>query len=69
MAAVYSKEFLLDAFCFRYDLSGLNTRAMRVQADSYYDTVEKKKFREAASLDAEELAKYQEFCLEHSIEY
>ena len=65
----YTKDFLLDAFCFRYDLAGLNTRSMREQASTYYDTVDKKKFREATSLDVAEVTKYQEFCLENGINY
>ena len=66
---IYTKEFLLDAFCFRYDESGLNTRKMREQASEYYDTVDKKKFREATALDAAEVARYQKFCLENAIKY
>ena len=69
MAAVYTKEFLLDAFCFRYDEYNLNTRNMRAQASHYYDTVDKKKFRDSCSLDAQELARYKNFCLENSIKY
>lgn len=69
MAQVYTKEFLVDAFCFRYDESGLNTRSMRKLACVYYDTVPKTKFRESCALDAQELTRYKQYCKENSIDY
>lgn len=69
MATVYTKDFLVDAFCFRYDEVGLTTGSLRKMAEKYYDTVPKQKFRDACSLDAAELARFKKFCLEHSIEY
>ena len=69
MASVYNKDFLVEAFCFRYDEAGLTTGSMRRMAEKYYDEVTKQKFRDACSLDATELARYKKFCLEHSIEY
>lgn len=69
MASVYTKDFLVDAFCFRYDEVGLNTRGMRQMAETYYDTVSKDQFRASCSLDAQELARYKKFCLENSIKY
>ena len=69
MATGYSKEFLVDAFCFRYEESGLNTVALHKMANSFYDQVSKIKFREYCSLDAAELARYKKFCLEHYIKY
>lgn len=69
MASVYNKEFLVDAFCFRYDEVGLSTKAMHDMASKYFDEVTKQKFRDSCSLDAAELARYKKFCLEHSIEY
>ena len=69
MSASYTKEFLVDAFCYRYDKSGLNTRNTRKIAWNYYDTVTKQKFREACALDAEALKEYKNYCLEAGIEY
>lgn len=69
MATTYSKDFLLDAFCFRYDEVGLKTGAMRKQASDYYDKVTKAQFRTSCSLDSDELARYQKFCLENAINY
>jgi len=59
--SVYSKEFLLDAFCFRYEEVFLPCKAMREQASIYYDSVDKKKFRESCCLDAAEIARYNKF--------
>jgi hypothetical protein len=47
---IYGKDFLVDAFCFRYDEAGLTTGSMRKMAEKYYDTVSKQKFRDACSL-------------------
>lgn len=69
MASVYTKDFLVDAFCFRYDEVGLNTREMRQMASTYYDTVSKDQFRASCSLDAQELARYKKYCLENGIKY
>lgn len=69
MSVAYTKEFLLDAFCFRYDEVGLNTRGMREMASKYYDTVSKAVFRSSCSLDSAELARYKKFCFENSINY
>ena len=67
--AGYTKEFLLDAFCFRYDEAGLSTKKMREQASQYYGTVSRDKFRESCGLDAKEVARYKQFCLENEITY
>ncbi len=69
MAREYTKEFLVDCFCFRYDEAGLSTLAMRDMASKYYDTVPKAKFRESCALDAQEVARYKKFCLENDITY
>lgn len=69
MSQVYGKEFLIDAFCYRYDKSGLNTRTTRQIAEQYYDTVPKQKFRDACALDADALKEYKKYCLEAGIEY
>lgn len=67
--AVYSKEFLLDAFCFRYEEYSLPCKAMREQASAYYDTVDKKKFRESCGLDAVEITRYKEYCEKYGLLY
>lgn len=69
MARAYTKDFLVDAFCFRYDEAGLNTRDMRIMADKFYDTVSREKFREYCCLDAQELARYKKYCEKYGIEY
>lgn len=69
MAKAYTKEFLVDCFCFRYDEAGLNTKSMRTMADKFYDTVSREKFREYCGLDAQEVARYKKFCLENGINY
>ena len=69
MSVGYTKEFLVDAFCFRYDRAGLNTASTRKIAWNYYDTVSKQKFRDACALDANELKEYKKYCLEAGIEY
>jgi hypothetical protein len=69
MASVYTKDFLVDAFCFRYDEAGLNTREMREMALAYYDTVTKDQFRASCCLDSQELARYKKYCLENCIVY
>jgi hypothetical protein len=69
MASVYTKDFLVDAFCFRYDEAGLNTREMREMALDYYDRVTKDQFRASCSLDSQELARYKKYCLENGIKY
>lgn len=67
--AGYTKEFLLDAFCFRYDEAGLPTKKMREMASQYYETVSRDKFRESCGLDAREVARYKQFCRENEITY
>lgn len=69
MARSYTKDFLVDAFCFRYDEAGLNTRALRDMADRFYDTVSREKFREYCCLDAQEVARYKKYCEKYGIEY
>lgn len=57
MALGYTKEFLVDAFCARYD--GVKTAYdLRNMANLCYDTVGKDKFRQYASLDAEAIKSY-----------
>jgi hypothetical protein len=69
MATGYSKQFLVDAFCFRYEETGLNTVGLHKMANSFYDTVTKDKFRDYCSLDAKEIARYKKFCVENGITY
>lgn len=69
MATGYTKEFLVDAFCFRYEEYELETKAMREMASKFYETVSKDKFREYCALDAAELKRFKNFCLEAGIEY
>ncbi len=58
---VYTKEFLLNALCSRYD-SVFKTAAQKQEyrnmASKHYDKVGKDRFRVAASLDAEALRKF-----------
>ncbi len=68
MAASYSKDFLIAAYTFPYDLGGLNTRIMQRDAERFYDEVGRDKFRVYASLDAARVAEFKKFCLEHSLE-
>lgn len=67
MAAGYSKEFLIAAYTFRFDEVGSNSRVIQENAEKLYDLVGKNKFRQYASLDAAELARFKKFCLEHDI--
>lgn len=69
MATGYTKEFLIDAFCYRYEQAGLSVYKMRRQASEYFDTVSKDKFRESCSLDAEAIRQFKNFCLEAGLEY
>lgn len=69
MARAYTKDFLVDAFCFRYDEAGLNTRSMRTMASQFYDTVSREKFREYCRLDSTEIARFKKYCVENQIEY
>lgn len=67
MATAYSKDFLVSAFMFRYCEANVDTRRMEQDAYKLYDRVGKDKFREYASLDAAEVQRYRNFCLEHSL--
>lgn len=67
MATAYSKDFLIAAFMFRYCEANVDTLRMQNDAEALYDRVGKDKFREYASLDAAEVARYKNFCLEHGV--
>lgn len=67
MATAYSKDFLVSAFMFRFCEHNLDTRSMEEMANRFYDEVGKDKFREYASLDAKEIQRYRNFCLEHGV--
>lgn len=61
--AGYSKEFLVDAFLYRY--TDVLLQKSKKELDeyvemiyNYYSTVSKDKFREACSLDADALQKF-----------
>lgn len=69
MATGYSKQFLVDAFMFRYCEANVDTRNLEAIATKHYDAVGKDKFRESASLDAAEVKRFQNFCLEHGLKY
>ncbi len=63
MALVYSKQFLIDAFVWRYkDVLEKDTPDSRVHyinmVDAFYDKVGKDKFRVWCSLDADEIKRY-----------
>lgn len=60
---IYTKEFLIDAFLWRYTdiLLKLPKNELDVYVEmiyNYYSTVTKDKFREACSLSAEEIQKF-----------
>ncbi len=67
MAIAYSKQFLIDAYMFRFCEYNLDTKLLEDNASNYYDQVGKDKFREAASLDSTEVTRYRNFCLEHGL--
>jgi hypothetical protein len=67
MATGYSKQFLIDAFMFRYCEYNLDSLAMEKSASDLYDRVGKDRFREYACLDAAEVNRYRNFCLEHAL--
>lgn len=67
MATAYSKDFLVSAFMFRYCEHNVDTRRMEQDAEKLYDRVGKDKFREYASLDAAEVARYKNFCLDRGL--
>jgi len=60
MAAAYSKEFLVDAFMWRYEpvLTADRANSLRNMAEKFYDEVGKDKFRTYASLDADALRRF-----------
>lgn len=61
MAASYSKDFLIAAYMFRFCEANVDSKLLEDNASRYYDEVGKDKFREAASLDAAEVARYRAF--------
>lgn len=57
--AGYSKEFLVDAFVYRYKSLGEDVATrQRNLANAHYDAVGKDAFRISASLDAEAIRKF-----------
>ena len=59
----YTKEFLIDAFLWRYSDILLNKTKDELDKYvdmiyNYYSTVTKDKFRESCSLDADEIRKF-----------
>lgn len=55
----YSKEFLIDAFLWRYEMSGFNTRRLaQIAEDTWNMCTSKDKFREYCSLDAKAIREY-----------
>lgn len=68
MAASYSKDFLIAAYTFPYDMAGINTRVIQQNAEKYYDEVGRDKFRIAASVDAARVAEFKNFCLAHGLQ-
>ncbi len=59
--AGYAKEFLIDAYMFRYAYGSIEIEVqetLKNNASRHYDLVGKDKFRIAASLDAEAIKKY-----------
>lgn len=60
MAAAYSKEFLVDAFMWRYEpvLTADRATSLRNMAEKFYDEVGKDKFRTYASLDADAIRQF-----------
>ena len=67
MATAYSKDFLISAYMFRFCEYNIDTKSLEDNAIRYFDEVGKDKFREAASLDAAEVSRYRNFCLEHGL--
>lgn len=60
---IYDKQFLIDAFLWRYTDVLLEMPKDRLDryvemVYNYYSTVSKDKFRESASLDASEIKKF-----------
>ena len=60
---IYTKEFLVDAFIWRYTDTLLAYKPERMDAfvnmaNNFYDEVGKDKFRTYASLDSEALTKF-----------
>lgn len=62
MGRAYTKEFLVDAFVYRYTTCTMLTieQLCRLEdmANEFYDKVGKDKFREYCSLDAQALKDY-----------
>lgn len=60
--AGYTKEFLIDAFMFRFIMCPLVTveacEKLQEMAENFYDEVGRDKFRIYASLDAEAIRQY-----------
>lgn len=57
--AVYTREFLIDAFVSRYtSLGQAKVCDLRALASQFYDNAGKDKFRIYASLDAQALREY-----------
>ena len=65
MAVAYTKEFLVEAFAYRYlQVSREVYEAQLALATSYYDKVGKETFRVYASLDAEALREFNKYMAE-----
>lgn len=60
MSAAYSKEFLVNAFLWRYRNYPENQDWLRKMAEEQYDKQGKDTFRAYASLDAAAIRKYKE---------
>ena len=61
MSQVYTREFLIDAFMFRFEEYGQGDLKLKALAESFYDKNGKDKFRLYASLDAAEIKRYKEY--------
>lgn len=59
MAAKYSKEFLIDAFVYRYRCLTIEQMLKQEElASKFYDTVDQATFRKYCCLDADALNNY-----------
>jgi hypothetical protein len=65
----YTRQFLIDAFLFRFERAGLSVLETKPMAEKFYDEVGKDKFRVYCSLDAEKIREFQQYCNEFSLEY
>ena len=62
MALAYQKDFLVEAYAYRFLTLGYEVyKEMYRLGENYYDKVGKDKFRVAASLDAEAIREYKKY--------